>query len=62
MISFTFVTALGVSEIGGVFFASGVTSGTVVVAIALLLGTLNYSKLDAKSPSFLSPGSEPLRD
>src|SRR5258708_39618589 len=53
MISFTLETALGVSETGGVFFASGLTSGTVVftsgtvvvaIRISLALKSLNYSR------------------
>src|SRR6266851_9746895 len=53
MISFTLETALGVSETGGVFFASGLTSGTVVftsgtvvvaIRISLALKSLNYNR------------------
>src|SRR5260370_19799185 len=53
MISFTLETALDVSETGGVFFASGLTSGTVVftsgtvvvaIRISLALKSLNYSR------------------
>jgi hypothetical protein len=49
MISFTFETALAVSETGGVFFTSGVagavfvfTSGTEVVAIRISLTLKSY--------------------
>src|SRR5258708_1074206 len=53
MISFTLETALGVSETGGVFFASGLTSGTVgftsgtvgvAIRISLALKSLNYRR------------------
>src|SRR5216684_7547385 len=60
MISFTLETALDVSETGGVLFASGLTSGTVVftsgtvvvaIRISLALKSLNYNRGGKPGPA-----------
>src|SRR5258708_25287193 len=70
IISLTLETALAVSDTGGVFFASGLTSGTVVftsgtvvvaIRISLALKSLNYSRGGKPGPAKNRAGQpEPL--